>query len=70
MVELVVVIILLVGLVGFLALLLGFRLGSGHWQHDLLRVKAESLQASLAMYELTREALLAMLEEAEREWRR
>jgi len=47
--------------------LLGFRLGGEHWQEQVLQVRHEGAQASRQMHELTRQAFVAMAEEADRQ---
>ena len=46
--------------------LLGFRIGGEHWREQVLQVRQEGAQASRQMHELTRQAFVAMAEEAER----
>lgn len=45
--------------------LLGFRLGSDHWQAELARVRLEAAQAERRLHDLTRQAFVAMAERAE-----
>ncbi len=47
--------------------LLGFRIGGEHWQEQILQVRHEGAQASRQMHELTRQAFVAMAEEADRQ---
>lgn len=46
--------------------LLGFRLGGEHWQRELLRVRSTAAQAQRQLHDLTRQAFVAMAEEAQR----
>ena len=46
--------------------LLGFRLGGGHWKSELARVRMEGAQAERALHDITRQAFVAMAEEAQR----
>ena len=64
-VLLVLIIILLAALVASIYLL-GFRLGGEHWQSELSRVRQESAHGQRQIHELTRQAFVAMAEEAER----
>lgn len=45
--------------------LLGFRLGGESWLAELTRVKAEAAAAERRLHDLTREAFVAMAEEAD-----
>ena len=47
--------------------LLGFRIGGEHWQEQVLQVRHEAAHASRQMHELTRQAFVAMAEEADRQ---
>jgi hypothetical protein len=64
-IVLVLLLVLLVGLVAS-AYLLGFRLGGDHWRDEVLRVRSESVEAQRQIHDLTRQAFVAMAEEAER----
>lgn len=44
--------------------LLGYRLGSSHWQSRLLETQLESAKARRQLHDLTREAFVAMAEHA------
>jgi hypothetical protein len=54
-----------VGIV-MLSYLLGFRLGSGDWQAELTRVRLEAARAERQLHDLSRDALINMMESAER----
>lgn len=63
-----VLIIMLVAVLGIMVVaifLLGFRLGGGHSQNELSRVRLESAQAQRRLHDLTREAFVAMAEQVE-----
>ena len=47
--------------------LLGFRVGDGSSATNLARVRSEAGEAQRRMHDLTRQAFLAMAEEAERQ---
>lgn len=47
--------------------LLGFRIGGEHWQEQALQIRHEGARASRQMHELTRQAFVAMAEEADRQ---
>lgn len=47
--------------------LLGFRIGGEYWQEQVLQVRHEGAQASRQMHELTRQAFVAMADEANRQ---
>jgi hypothetical protein len=49
-----------------LSYLLGFRLGSHSWISEAHRVRAEAAVAERQLHDLTRQAFVAMAEEAER----
>jgi hypothetical protein len=57
--------ILSVALVVLLTYLLGFRLGGQSWLTEAHRVRAEAAAAERQLHELTRQAFVAMAEEAE-----
>jgi hypothetical protein len=46
--------------------LLGFRLGGRHWQSRLLHSQLETVKARRQLYDLTREAFVAMADHAHR----
>jgi hypothetical protein len=46
--------------------LLGFRLGGEHWRDEVSRVRAQAAQAERRIHDLSRQAFIAMAEEAER----
>ena len=46
--------------------LLGFQLGGDQWQSELMRVRIEAARAERQLHDLTRQAFVAMTEEA---WR-
>ena len=56
----------LTALVVLLVYLLGFRLGSTSWLAESQRVRAQAAVAERQLHELTRQAFVAMAEEAER----
>jgi hypothetical protein len=58
--------VLAVGMVLTLTYLLGFRLGGDSWLGELQRVRAEAAAAQRQLHELTRSAIVAMAEEAEK----
>lgn len=60
----VIVVVLLAGLAGSV-FLLGFRLGGGHWRVESARVRMEAAQAERQLHNLTRQAFVAMAEEAQ-----
>jgi hypothetical protein len=62
------IVILLVTLLALVCAvyLLGFRLGGDHWKDELTRVRMESVHAEREMHDLTRQAFVAMAEEADR----
>ncbi len=62
------VVMLLVGLLAA-TYLLGFQLGGSSTLEELTRVRAEAIQASRRMHDLTQQAVVAMLDEAERQRR-
>ncbi len=62
---LIVIVVQLLGL-ALSFFLLGFKTGVSHWQNELLQVRAEAARASREMHSLTREAFIAIAEEAER----
>ncbi len=65
----VIVLLLLVLLLAALVVsvfLLGFRLGGDHWAEELTRVRLTAAQAERRVHDLTRQAFVAMAEEAER----
>lgn len=66
MIVLVVALIVAVLALGGALFLLGFRLGGDHWQSELVRVRFEAAQAERRMHDLTRQAFVAMAEEASR----
>jgi Tfp pilus assembly protein PilX len=65
MVELVLIILGLIALLVGAVFLLGFRLGSNHWQSELAQVRLEAAQAERQLHDLTREAFVAMAERIE-----
>ena len=65
MITFLVFLVLLAGLV-VLAYLLGFRLGVDNSREELLRVRLEGAEAQRRIHTLTRNAFVAMAEEAER----
>ncbi len=44
--------------------LLGFRLGGSHWQGRLLQTELETAKARRQLYDLTRQAFVAMADHA------
>lgn len=66
MIGLAVVLIIVLTLLVSVTYLLGFRLGGDHWQSELSRVRMEAAQAERQLHDLTRQAFVAMAEEAER----
>lgn len=48
------------------AYVFGFRLGGENWQRQLLEVRRESARAGREIHDLTRQAFIAMAEEAEK----
>jgi hypothetical protein len=47
--------------------LLGFRLGGGHWQEQMLRTRLETASARRELHDLTRQAFVAMADHAGRQ---
>lgn len=66
MIGLLVLITLLTTMLSASFYLLGFRLGGEHAQEELLRVRLEAAAAERQLHELTRNAFVAMSEEAKR----
>jgi hypothetical protein len=66
MLLLVVLLFLSLTLLATSIFLLGFRLGGDHWQRELLRVRTTAAQAQRQLHDLTRQAFVAMAEEAQR----
>jgi Na+/glutamate symporter len=66
MIELVVLVGLLVVMLTVVAYLLGFRMGGEHWESETVRVRSEAARAARQMHAITRGALVAMQEVAER----
>jgi hypothetical protein len=54
------------GLLMIVTYLLGFRLGGDHWLSELARLRMEAAHAERQLHNLTREAFVAMSEEAQR----
>jgi uncharacterized membrane protein YciS (DUF1049 family) len=48
-----------------LVFILGFRLGGEHWRSELVQVRLEAARARRQLHELTRQAFVAMAEEAQ-----
>lgn len=63
----VLVFLLVLALVSLAAVvfLLGFRLGGDRWQAELTRVRLEAVHAERQVHDLTRQAFVAMAEQAE-----
>jgi len=65
------VIILTIGLIAAILMLtaavfvFGFHVGGEHWQSELTRVRMEAIQAERQLHNLTRQAFVAMAEEAQ-----
>lgn len=68
MIVLGVALVLAVLALGAVLFLLGFRLGGEHWYNELLRVQLEAAQAERRLHDLTRQAFVAMAEEATRHY--
>lgn len=66
MIALVVALFIVTILLGGVMFLLGFRLGGDHWLSELARVRMEAAHAERQLHDLTRQAFVAMSEEAER----
>jgi hypothetical protein len=67
LIGLVVVLIVALLALSSAVFLLGFRLGGGHWKDRLSQVRMEGAQAERQLHDLTRQAFVAMAEEAQ--WR-
>lgn len=65
MIALVVTLFIVTLLLGAVMFLLGFRLGGDHWLSELARVRMEAAQAERQLHTLTREAFVAMADEAQ-----
>ncbi len=61
-------IVVLVGLTAAMYLL-GFRLGGESWRNEVDRVHHEAARAERQIHDLTRQAFVAMTEEADRQRR-
>ena len=66
MIALAVLLAFTVTLVVVLVYLLGFRLGGQSWISEAHRVRAQAAAAERELHDLTRSAVVAMAEEAER----
>ena len=66
MIVVIIFLVIAVALVVTLTYLLGFRLGGEHWLGGVQRVRAEAAAAERQLHDLTRQAFVAMTEEAER----
>jgi hypothetical protein len=70
MIALVIVLAITGLLLMMVVYLLGFRLGGDHGLGELHRVRMEAAQAERQLHSLTRQAFVAMAEEAQRRDRR
>lgn len=70
MIALVFLVIFLLLALASAVFLLGFRLGSEGWLEELTRVRVQAIEAQRRMQDLTRQAFLAMAEEADQQRRR
>jgi hypothetical protein len=66
MIGLIVILILVIAALGGTLFLLGFRLGGGRSRGELTRVRMEGALTRRSVHDLTRQAFVAMAEEAQR----
>ena len=65
MIALTIAFVVVVLALGATLFLLGFRLGGGRWRAEVHRVRLEAIQAERQLHNLTRQAFVAMAEDAQ-----
>jgi hypothetical protein len=68
MIELAIALLISLLIVSALIFCLGFRFGGRHWKSELHDVRIEAARARRQLHDLTRQAFVAMAEEAQRSW--